>query len=745
MMYQPEPERIRTLLIAAKQRGETSLAETDAMRVFETLGVETPRRLSVTDAAGARSIDFNSLPGDRVVVKAVAPGLLHKTEVGGVAFVPKDAESIAASIEAMTARVPAAASFSVSEMVAHETGFGGELLVGLRWTDDFGPVATIGAGGVYAEALAASLADGHATAMVTADMSDDETWRALRRSAAVRLLVEPHRGRPPRIEPGLLLNLLRRLLTLGDLMPELISECEVNPLVASHGRLVALDALVKTGVAARRGAPPRPIRKIRSLLEPRSMAVVGVSQKLNPGHVIVNNMLRSGFDRERLYVVKPGTETLEGCRCVASISDLPEPVDTLVVSVDAAHAPEVMREAIETRAAESLVVIPGGLDEKRGGEGAAVEMRAMLDEARRLDWEGPVVNGGNCLGIRSAPGHVDTLFIPEAKLPVPSAPVSPVAFIAQSGAFAIAKMSKLERLNPKYAVTVGNQLDLTIGDYLTYLKDDDVRVFAVYVEGFKPLDGRRLIEAAREIARSGRVVILYRAGRTRAGAAATSSHTASIAGDYAVTRELATAAGIVVAETLGDFDDLVSLFTLLDGTRVEGVRLGAMSNAGFECVAMADAIGTMSLPRFGERSSERIRTVFERCRIASVVDLHNPLDLTPMVDDEGYEEIARSILEDESLDGGVIGCVPLSGSLETFPEADGGFGHGSVVARLARLRSGTDKPWVAVVDSGRLFDPMARALEEGGVPTFRSADRALRLFGTFIRRRLEEGKKRATD
>ncbi|MGB5035105.1 MAG: acetate--CoA ligase family protein, partial [Blastocatellia bacterium] len=227
MTHETQIESIRTLLTAAKLRGETSLAETEAMRVFEAIGVETPRRFFVADAAGARAADLAGLPGDRVVVKAVAPGLLHKTEVGGVAFVSNDIESIAAAIDAMAARIPEASGFSVSEMVEHETGFGGELLFGLRWTDDFGPVATVGAGGVYAEALAASLADGQATAMVTADMSDDETWRALRRSAAVRLLVEPHRGRPPRIEPGLLLDLLRRLLSLGDLMPESISECEV--------------------------------------------------------------------------------------------------------------------------------------------------------------------------------------------------------------------------------------------------------------------------------------------------------------------------------------------------------------------------------------------------------------------------------------------------------------------------------------------------------------------------------------
>ena len=132
------------------------------------------------------------------------------------------------------------------------------------------------------------------------------------------------------------------------------------------------------------------------------------------------------------------------------------------------------------------------------------------------------------------------MFIPEYKLPVPSGTVSPVAFISQSGAFAVARMSKLNALNPKYAITLGNQMDLTVGDYLTYLKDDaSIEIFAVYVEGFRPLDGLTFVKAAREIVSSGRSVILYRAGRTAAGAKASASHTASIAGDYVVTRELA--------------------------------------------------------------------------------------------------------------------------------------------------------------------------------------------------------------
>ena len=207
--------------------------------------------------------------------------------------------------------------------------------------------------------------------------------------------------------------------------------------------------------------------------------------------------------------------------------------------MDAAQASAALVEIIEREKAESVVLIPGGLEEKAGSEAIVARMHAALAQSRRSAWGGPVINGGNCLGIRSVPGRYDTTFIPEYKLPVPKGEPSRLAIVSQSGAFAVSKASKLSTVNPKYSVTLGNQMDLTVGDYLTYLKDDSgIDVFAVYVEGFRPLDGLRFLEAARAITAQGRTVILYRAGRTPAGALASASHTASIAGDYAVMRAL---------------------------------------------------------------------------------------------------------------------------------------------------------------------------------------------------------------
>ena len=192
---------------------------------------------------------------------------------------------------------------------------------------------------------------------------------------------------------------------------------------ARHRRraLVALDILVNAR-HGRHGPParPRPLGKLKHLLEPTSAAIIGVSEKLNPGRIILNNLIREGFDRSRIYVVKPGSTELAGCRCVPDIASLPEKVDLFILAIAAAQTPQAITDIIEGQKAESIIVIPGGLEEKSGTEAIVGRMREALATARASAWQGPLINGGNCLGVRSMPGRYDTMFIPEYKLPVPS-------------------------------------------------------------------------------------------------------------------------------------------------------------------------------------------------------------------------------------------------------------------------------------------------------------------------------------
>jgi acyl-CoA synthetase (NDP forming) len=629
------------------------------------------------------------------------------------------------------------------EYIPHERSLGHELLLGAHWTEDFGPVVTFGPGGIYTEFLAASLKTGRSVALMSPGLTAPEDLEAILAAKALTPLITGRlRGQKAIMEMAGLTDLVSRLMTFAaEVMPDRISEFEINPLVLAGGGAVAVDALVRLGRPAATAAPPRPLHKLHHLLQPRQIGIMGVSSRMNPGRIILKNLLRQGFTPDCLHVIKPGCETLDGCRCYPGLDALPVTLDLLVLSISAAQVPEVIEEVVSTGRAESLIVIPGGLGELAGSEGLARRVRSALDRSRTTAGEGPLVNGGNCLGIRSRPGGFDTMFIPGYKLPPPQGKETPLAVISQSGAWAVARASKLSDLVPRYMISIGNQVDLTMGDYLEALKHDpEIRIFACYVEGFQPGDGARWMQAAAEITASGRTVILYRAGRTPSGARATASHTASIAGEYAVTRELARQAGVVVADSLADYEDLVRLFSMLHDTPVAGWRLGAISNAGFECVAVADNLGAFTLADFAPHTVERLRDLLGDCRLASVVDVRNPLDVTPLMSDAAYAEAARTIMEDELVDVGVIGVVPLSGAIQTLAAGEH---HGedvdspeSLAGRLLHWPGRRRKPWVVVVDGGAPFDAMVRRLESGGVPTFRTADRAMRLLEIFCCTRL---------
>lgn len=695
------------------------------------LGLKIPPSVVVADAAHARGVDLGT---PRVVVKAVSPAIVHKTEAGAVAIVP--VERVAETVAAMAARLASypVEGYRIFACVEHERTFGRELLLGMRWTEDFGPVVTLAAGGVHAEHLARSLAPGRDVAILSPSLAAPATIEAALRATAVGpLLLDGFRGQPPLIGREPLLALLARALAFaGEHLPEDFLDFEVNPLVVTDDGLWALDARAKAGRPRGAQVAARPLEKIGRLLLPRSIAIAGVSSRRNPGRVILENVLAEGFDAANVRVIKPGEREIDGIACVGSVAELAAPVDLLVLSVDAVSGVEAIEQACETGLAESVVLIPGGLGEREGTEGLESRLRSALAGAR-AHGGGPVVNGGNCLGVRSAPGRYDTMFIPGVK--IGRAPLdrreaaAPLSIVSQSGAFACARATTLGGVEPRHLISIGNQIDLTVGDYVRWLQDDPgTEIVACYVEGFRPLDGAAWIEAAAGLVGSGRDVLLYRAGRTAEGAGAAASHTASIAGDFAVLRALASQAGVVLAESVEDFDDLVRLFVRLRGRRLPGLRLGAMSNAGFECVAFGDALGPFRFARFGAATESRLAAILDRTRLSGIVAPHNPFDATPILADAAFAESVEAILDDPGVDAAIVGCVPMTPALATLPvEAR----EGNVAARLGTLYAASTKPWVVVVDGGPHYDPMRSELERAGVPVFRTADRALRLLGAW--------------
>ena len=260
----PDLAAVRTILDGARAEGRTTLLEPEGLALLAAAGIAVPRWHLVTDEAAVDDALLDGLPGDRVVVKVVSASVQHKTEVGGVAVVPRDPAAVRAAMAAMRSRLDERPEgFTVAEFVAHDAGPGGELLLALRWTDDLGPVVAVGAGGILTEALAADLQPGREIAIVSPTLTPpDAIGVAIAGSTAVRLATTSVRGQPPRLSSARLEEAVARLLQLAELTPDDLLEIEINPAAVTPDGLVALDVLVTLGDGPR-DPPVRPGRCTR--------------------------------------------------------------------------------------------------------------------------------------------------------------------------------------------------------------------------------------------------------------------------------------------------------------------------------------------------------------------------------------------------------------------------------------------------------------------------------------------------
>jgi acyl-CoA synthetase (NDP forming) len=336
--------------------------------------------------------------------------------------------------------------------------------------------------------------------------------------------------------------------------------------------------------------------------------------------------------------------------------------------------------------------------------------------------------GGNCLGVVSKQQY-NTFFLPQYKLPFHDAPGDNLVAVSQSGAYLVSLSSNLDGiLFPRASISFGNQMDLTLADFLEhFVADDSVSVLACYVEGFKPGDGERFLDLAREIRSRGRRVIVFKAGKTERGAAATRSHTAALAGDYAVARGLLEEAGVVMAHTLDMFEDYVKVFTLLFDRRPSGRRLGVVSNAGFECAAVLDKLYDLEPAVLSDATRARLRSC-----LPGIAHADNPVDTTPMAGTAELVAAAEALLEDDSVDALLVSPIPVTPALENLaPDLAGShseniYAAGSLPQELIRLFRKTPKPMAVSVDSGRLYDDFVTVLQRNGIPVYRKVDRASR-------------------
>lgn len=739
----------RIFQVAAEEQ-RSQLLEPEVYSIIEAAGAITPpRHVLVRDASEVTAELLARFPGERIIAKVVSPRIVHKSDAGAVLCLPRESELVAMRVGELLARARSTAdrvdgALLVEYVDPSTAGFGSELFVGIRSTPQFGPVIAAGLGGIDTEYLAAKLRGGLAVAKSpVCDSSPDDFFEQFRRTVAYEILSGQARGHRRIVSDGSLRRCFRAFYELAgrfclpreENRPELI-ELEVNPFAFRRNMLVPLDGRGRLGRNVR-PLQRRPSLNVDRLLVPRSMAVAGVSSKRqNFGRIILTNTLACGFPPESFFVIKQGERTIDGVRCVGDIEDLPAPVDLLVVATDSAEVSAQVQKVLETGRAGASIIIAGGMGERAGTEKIHEALRERIDAARGEGGAATVFLGENCMGVRSRPGRYDTFFIPDKKLdPRRAVPPRPLALVSQSGAFVVSLLSKNPALDPVFTVSLGNQLDLTLSDLVDAVgRREDVDVIGVYAEGFRHGDGLEFLRAVQRARAAGKQVVFYKAGRTESGRAATAGHTACVAGDYDVCLSAVEQAGAIVTESLVEFEDILEVAVALHRVTVRGTRVAAVTNAGCEAVAMADAVTgprhAVSLPKWSATARQRLGNIAARHKLDSLVNIANPLDITPAAGDRAYEEFAAAMLDVADVDAVIVSTVPLTPQMKTV--ADELEDDGALCRRLPALSRAVDKPLVVVVSAGDEYRPYVRRLREGGLPVLRTGDEAMRALGRYL-------------
>ena len=432
---------------------------------------------------------------------------------------------------------------------------------------------------------------------------------------------------------------------------------------------------------------------LKPLFEPRSMAVFGVSlsNDRHPANEIFNkNLLRYPV---RVFGVNPRGGTINGEAIHRSIAEVPEPVDLAVIAVRADLVPGVLSECIEAKA-RSAVVISGGFGEV--GRRDLQERIAAIAKEASFPFIGP-----NCLGIY-VPSRVDTFFLPGERMVTP-APGN-VSFVSQSGGILVDQMINFtnEGVGLAKAISIGNKAllgELEILDYLA--ADPATKVIAFYIEGFGANEGREFVLRAR---RCGKPVVVLKSGKSPAGSAAVSSHTASLAGDYASFSAVLSQYGIVEAtnelELVSFCESLSAYATPCDG----GVGIVTVSGGHGAIAVDACAARGIAVPELPEALRETLRKTLS-ASVQGIATLANPVDLTGSGIDEDFVATTKFFFAREEID-----CV-LALLLPYVPGITSDLG-----AKLSNVARQCGKPLIAYVPHVEKYAMLIEGFNLNGAP-----------------------------
>ncbi len=626
--------------------------------------------------------------GFPVVLKIESLDVSHKTDIGGVKLNLKTEaqvkESFSEILENVKKQKPSAEITGVRVEEMCDEGI--EIIIGLDYNDQFGPTIMIGLGGIFTEVF------------------NDISFRLLpieRKDAKEMIhelqaqeMLEGFRNRPP-VSEKMLVDLLMRANRMGTDLQEKLDSIDLNPVAVwkDQHRVLDFEPILEGERNSTTVEKPN-TDYLEEFFKPNSVAVVGASETPGKiGNVVLDSLVNHEYGGD-VYPVNPKRDEIMGIECNDSISDLPESIDLVVVSVGLSLIPDIMRECHE-KDIHNMVILSGG-GKELGGERENIEKK-IAKLSKELDIR---VVGPNCIGVFDGESRTDTFFQSHERMVRPKE--GEISLLTQSGTVGISMLEEFEDIGVGRFVSYGNRVDVDEADLLAYLSEDpETDVIACYLEGLS--DGRKFYSQALKVA-DDKPIVVYKAGRTQKGAEASMSHTGFFGGTYEVYRGAFRQSGVIDVDSMEEFYAVAK--ALAKQAPASGNKVAMVSNGAGTMVQAFDILNDYEL-EIGQLEKSTIKTLKDLDPDFFIVK--NPLDVTGSATSEHYRIGIENLLKDENIDIVMPWFV-----FQDTPLDEG------IIEVLNNLSTEYDKPILGAGKGGPYTENISKRIESVGVPIFHS-------------------------
>lgn len=353
--------------------------------------------------------------------------------------------------------------------------------------------------------------------------------------------------------------------------------------------------------------------RLHTLFEPRSIALVGASDKSTWSLMIHVGLTQGGFDG-KVYYINPRNPTVHGQPAVARLVDIGEPVDLCYIMVGTDAVLPVIQDMIAAGIHNAVVLTGGFAEQDEHG-------RELQEEITQLAAEHDLaIIGPNCMGYINIARHTEAM----ATLPERPLLSGPVALISQSGALGgmMLNYAHTQNVGLSMLISTGNEATISVTDALQYaVEDEATKVIAIFMETIR--EPERFVQVARQAFERGKPIVALKAGRSEVTARVALTHTGALTGDDRIIDALFRQLDIVRVNSTEELVLTANAFA--KAGQLPGRRLGIVAISGGACDLAADLAEDVDiiLPIFTEQTKSDLRAL-----LPVLGPANNPLDVT---------------------------------------------------------------------------------------------------------------------